>query len=62
MLEAGTKIVDRKYKVPMLWKQTDSRLPNSQEMALRRLRSLHKWFLGNSDFVDKIQGNNKYIC
>ena len=33
MLEAGTKIVNGKYEVPMLWKQMDSRLLNNHEMA-----------------------------
>ena len=53
MLAAGTKIVNGKYEVPMLWKQIDSRLPNNHEMALRRLRSLHKRFLGNPDLFEK---------
>ena len=39
VLEAGTKIVNGKYKVPMLWKQIDSRLPIRR--IDRRLRSLH---------------------
>ena len=33
VLEAGTKIVNGKYEVPMLWKQMDSRLLNNHEMA-----------------------------
>ena len=53
VLEAGTKIVNGKYEVPMLWKKIDSRLPNNHETALRRLRSLHKWFLGNPDLFEK---------
>ena len=62
MLEAGTKIVNGKYEVPMLWKQIDSRLPSNHEMALRRLRSLHKRFLGNPDFFEKYKETvNTYI-
>ena len=53
VLEAGTKIVNGKYEVPMLWKQIDSRLPNNHEMAMRRLRSLHKRFFGNPDLFEK---------
>ena len=53
VLEARTKIVNGKYGVPMLWKQIDSRLSNNHEMALRRLWSLHKWFLGNLDLFEK---------
>ena len=62
LLEAGTKIVNRKYKVPMLWKQIDRRLPNNHEMALRRLKSLHKRFLGNPDLSEKYKETiNTYI-
>ena len=53
VLEAGTKIVNGKYEVPMLWKQIDSRLPNNHKIALRRLRSLHKLFLENPDLFEK---------
>ena len=53
VLEAGTKIVNGKYEVPMLWKQIDSRLPNKTEMVVRRLRSLHRRFLGNSNLFEK---------
>ena len=52
VLESGTKIVNGKYEVLMLWKQID-RLPNNHEMAMRRLRSLHKRFLGNPDLFEK---------
>ena len=46
----------------MLWKQIDSRLSNNHEMALRRLRSLHKWFLGNPDVFEKYRETiNTYI-
>ena len=62
MLEAGTKIVNGKCEVPMLWKQVDSRLPINHEMALRRLRSLHKRFLGNPDLFEKYKETiNIYI-
>ena len=62
VLEAGTKIVNGKYRVSMLWKQIDSRLPNNHEMALRRLRSLHKRFLGNPDLFEKYKETiNTYI-
>ena len=53
MLEAGTKLVNGKYEVPMLWKRIYSRLPNNQQMTLRRLRSLHKRFLGNPGLFEK---------
>ena len=62
VLEAGTKIVNGKYEVPVLWKQIDSRLPNNHEMTLRRLRSLHKQFLGNPDLFEKYKKTiNTYI-
>ena len=42
--------------------EKNSRLPNSHEMALRKLRSLHKRFLGNFDFFEKRKGTiNTYI-
>ena len=53
MLEAGTKIVNGKYEVPMLRKEMDSRLLNNHEIALRRLRFLPKRFLGNLDLSVK---------
>ena len=62
VLEAGTKIVNGRYKVPMLWKQIDSRLPNNHEMAMRRLRSLHKQFRENPDLFEKYrETRNTYI-
>ena len=62
VLEAGTKIVSGKCEVPMLWKQVDSRLPINHEMALRRLRSLHKRFLRNPDLLEKYKETiNIYI-
>ena len=43
-------------------KKIDSRLINNQEMALRRLRSLHKRFLGNLDLFEKYkETKNTYI-
>ena len=62
VLEAGTKTVNGRYKVPMLWKQIDSRLPNNHEMAMRKLRSLHKQFRGNPDLFEKYKETiNTYI-
>lgn len=56
MLEAGTKLVNGKYEVPMLWKRIYSRLPNNHQMTLRRrLRFLHKRFLGNPDLFENYE-------
>ena len=62
VLEAGTKIVNGKYKKPMLWKQRVRKLLNDHEMTLRRQRSLHKRFLGNPDLFEKYKETiNTYI-
>ena len=53
VLEIGTKIVNGKYEVPILWKQIDSSLLNNHEIALRRLTFHHKQFLGNPDLFEK---------
>lgn len=55
VLEAGTKLVNEKYEVPMLWKRIYSRLPNNHQMTFRKLRSLHKRFLGNPDLFEKYE-------
>ena len=48
-----TKLVEGQYRVPMLWKQGNQKLPNNYEAALRRLKPLQRSLQRSRELFNK---------
>ena len=42
IMQSGIKLVDGHYEVPMLWRESEKKLPNNRQMAEKRFTSLMK--------------------
>ena len=54
IMHKTVKKVDGHYLIGLLWKDDEPKLPNNREMALKRLLSLKRTFLNDSNLLKNI--------